>query len=91
MTCLRRREAFDRRVPESRPVTDRMEAWTALHARHTTWAEVGARLGWREHSERPISPADLKAIGRDAVDITFRVINAVTSNRIQFPGSESPG
>ena len=49
------------------------------------------RKGWREQSEQPISRADLAAIGHDAVDITWRVIEAVTSNGIQFPGSESPG
>lgn len=49
------------------------------------------RKGWREQSEQPISRADLAAIGHDAVDITWRVIEAVTSNGIQFPGSEGPG
>ena len=47
--------------------------------------------GWREQSEQPISRADLAAIGDDAVDITCRVIEAVRSNGIQFPGSEGPG
>ena len=49
------------------------------------------RKGWREQSEQPISRADLAAIGDDAVDITCRVIEAVTSNGHQFPGSEGPG
>ena len=49
------------------------------------------RKGWREHSERPISRADLAKIGCDAVDITIRVINTVTKSGIQFPGASSPG
>lgn len=49
------------------------------------------KKGWREQSEQPISRADLAAIGHDAVDIAWRVIELVTSNGIQFPGSDSPG
>lgn len=49
------------------------------------------KKGWREESERPISRADLVAIGNDAVDITCRIIEAVTANGVQFPGSKSPG
>ena len=46
------------------------------------------RKGWREHSEQPISRENLEAICRDVVDITCRVIDAVTSDDIQFPGAE---
>ena len=49
------------------------------------------RKGWREHSERRISRDDLAAICHDVVDITYRVIDAVNSNGIQFPGTEGPG
>ena len=49
------------------------------------------RKGWREHTERPMSREDLAAMGRDSVDIAIRVIDAVTSNGIRFPGSDSPG
>ena len=49
------------------------------------------RKGWREQSEQFMSRADLAEIGDDAVDITCRVIEVVTANGIQFPGSENPG
>lgn len=49
------------------------------------------RKGWRENSEQPISRDDLAAICREAVNITYRVIDAVTSNDIEFPGSGVPG
>lgn len=49
------------------------------------------RKGWREHSERPISVVDLAAIRSEAIDITVNVINTVTSNGFEFPGSASPG
>ena len=49
------------------------------------------RKGWREQSEQLVTQSDLAAIGEDAVDITCRVINVVTSNGIEFPGSGGPG
>ena len=49
------------------------------------------RGAWDEQSERMISRDDLAKIGRSTVDLTVRVINAVTRRGIQFPGSTSPG
>jgi len=67
-------------------------AWDAgFECAHVARIGRRPRKSWREQSEQPISRADLAAIGEDAVDITCRVIETVTANGIQFPGSESPG
>lgn len=49
------------------------------------------RNGWREHSERSISVGDLAEVRQETVEITFCVVDAVTSNGIRFPGSDGPG
>ena len=46
---------------------------------------------WRQRSSRCLSTTDLAKIRREAVDLTFRVIDLVTRQGIQFPGSTSPG
>ena len=46
---------------------------------------------WRQRSSRALSTTDLAKIRRKTVDLTFRVIDAVTRHGIQFPGSTSPG
>ncbi len=46
---------------------------------------------WRRRSSRTLSTTDLATIRRQAVDLTFDVIDAVTRQGIQFPGSGSPG
>ena len=46
---------------------------------------------WRQRSSRALSTTDLARIRRKTVDLTFRVIDAVTRRGIQFPGSTSPG
>ena len=49
------------------------------------------RKGWREHSERQISVGDLASVRQETVEITMSVIDAISSNGIQFPGSRGPG
>ena len=44
-----------------------------------------------EKSERLISRDDLAKIGRTTVDLTVHIVNAVTRQGIQFPGTTSPG
>ena len=46
---------------------------------------------WRQRSSRRFSTTDLATIRREAVDITYDVIDLVVRQGIQFPGSTSPG
>ena len=46
---------------------------------------------WRQNSSRRVSTSDLVRIRREAVKITYDIIDAVTRQGIQFPGSSSPG
>lgn len=46
---------------------------------------------WRQNSSRCFSTSDLVRIRHEAVEITYDVIDAVTRQGIQFPGSTSPG
>lgn len=46
---------------------------------------------WRQSSSRCFSTSDLVRIRHEAVEITYDVIDAVTRQGIQFPGSTSPG
>ena len=69
-------------------------AWTD-YDEHTGRATLRywPRGRWDEdaQSERLISRDDLAKIGRTTVDLTVHIVNAVTRQGIQFPGTTSPG
>jgi hypothetical protein len=49
------------------------------------------RNQWRQGTSRYFSTTDLTKIRREAVDITYDVVDLVVRQGIQFPGSTSPG
>ena len=46
---------------------------------------------WRQRLSRTLSTTDVATIRRKAVALTYEVVDAVTLQGIQFPGSTSPG
>ena len=77
-------------------------AWWRNALCHGAWTDYDSKRGYatfrywpkkrrREQDDRSISRQDLAHIRRAAVEVAIRVIDAVTTRGIQFPGSDSPG